>query len=449
MKPGTTGLFRSALRAKLANVTRPSLRQVVYFSTFISMLWIILALRRYHQNDFTDALLSTRPSHPQNQQQIFYFTTREFNGFGAQALHLIDVAAVAQLMKPPARVCITQGRYWNYGCAPHKGWACYFSSAICDLDDVDDMTTTDDASAVNPDEEKSAKLRYENCIELANVNPVVLWSTPCVRVSSRASQRRAASITRRLASSSASPITYMRSVAEFLWKLNRRTARAVEMRIGTVGLGSVGVEEEADPELANDNNMKDEMNERTGEDINDQEIASHSSSSSHLGNFVAIHIRRGDKIREVRPVSLRAYADAVTLLARAGEQVFVATDDGSVIEHMRELLRPRHEVFTLGSVGGRKGHRQGQVNRASVARRYELTLDLLAEIELMRRARVFIATFSSNLARLVHVLRTADERNSISLDDRWAPGVAWPTFGQGYCNWPGANETFCKMWEAS
>lgn len=470
-------------------------------------------------SDYTSALLSARPLVPQPQPQFFRYTPRHSNGFGAQLLHLLDAAAVAQLMNPPAVLCVTRTRYWNYGCGPYKGWGCYFKSAICDDDQNDNKFGVRSGIGLNGKNGDDNR----NCRELSKLHAKDVWTTPCIIISSHVSHRRTAIVTRRLAAQHPlSSLAFVRGVAKPLWQLNDRTTRAIILRLASVGLainlrpgdskgpddddqteagagistksrgigpddnigkkaaaidvtdnkrigtgpgaaqdGEGGGEGDGDGDSdGNGNgNGNGNVNEEGGDNDNNENNTNNNTNNNEDdddipheymdGKYVAIHVRRGDKAREVRSVNLRAYADAVTLLARRGEPVFIATDDGSVVPYLRDLLHPSHRVITLNSVMGRTGHRQGEHNRGWMKTRYGTVVDLLAEIEAMRRARVFIATFSSNLARLVHVLRKADEHDSISLDDRWAPGVAWLTFGQAYCGWPGANETFCQLWEAN
>lgn len=159
-------------------------------------------------------------------------------------------------------------------------------------------------------------------------------------------------------------------------------------------------------------------------------------------DFVGLHVRRGDKIKEVMLPPLKKYANAVTLMASNQTTVFIATDDGSVLSPLQNMLSPRPVVFMPAAMR-RQGHIQGNMNRLFLKTNYERVIVLLAEIEMLRKATVFVSTFSSNLARLVHVLRWQDVNNSVSLDDRWEPGVAWRTFGMNYCDAPGANEVFC------
>lgn len=159
--------------------------------------------------------------------------------------------------------------------------------------------------------------------------------------------------------------------------------------------------------------------------------------------YVALHVRRGDKNKERPLVPLEQYARAVKLLANETTAVFVATDDGSVLTELRYYLRGR-TVVSVEEAKNRKGHVQAAMNRVYLKNNVARVVTLLAEIEIMRGASLFICTFSSNLGRLVHLLRWQRADSSVSLDDRWDAGVAWRTFGQQYCEWEEANQVYCN-----
>lgn len=161
------------------------------------------------------------------------------------------------------------------------------------------------------------------------------------------------------------------------------------------------------------------------------------------GQYIGLHVRRGDKEREVEEVELDQYVAAVRLLGKGGEPVFLASDDGRVVGELSRKLRGR-KVVALASVEGRKGHLQGGWNKKWKGK-YEEVVDLLVEVEMLANAKVFVGTFSSNLGRLVYVLRGRKRQGTgISLDDRWETGVAWRTFGKPYCGGTDVNRLFCR-----
>jgi len=75
------------------------------------------------------------------------------------------------------------------------------------------------------------------------------------------------------------------------------------------------------------------------------------------GPYVGVHLRRGDKVKEVlfQPTGLNA--TLVQNLSGDRRDVFVATDDFREALELRKLLTPSgYRVITLASVRGRAPH---------------------------------------------------------------------------------------------
>lgn len=311
---------------------------------------------------------SSRTTHVGSLVSVQYVETR-FNGFGSQFLRMLDAASLADALQTPFEV--VPRRYWNYGCAPYRGWACYFNQT---------------------------RALERNCVELGDWRPSESVEL-CIRVSTPSSLQRAAMVHARM---SHGRVHSARRVARTLWRLNMHTSEDVNTLLASAGVNVLN------------------------------------------GRYVGMHVRRGDKRLEVADVQLMSYARAIRCLVRDDDTmpVFVASDDGAVVAELRMLLAPR-EVLAVPGVEIRTGHYQIDVNRRYMRRNRAAVTALLAEVVALRQATWFIATFSSNFARMVHVLRDAPPQTSISLDDRWAPGVAWRTFGKPYCSSPDANHEFC------
>eukprot|EP00737_Agarophyton_chilense_P003481 gb/GEZJ01004086.1/.p1 GENE.gb/GEZJ01004086.1/~~gb/GEZJ01004086.1/.p1 ORF type:complete len:362 (+),score=40.01 gb/GEZJ01004086.1/:364-1449(+) len=302
------------------------------------------------------------------------YIEKKFNGLGAQTLRIIDAFALAIHLN--ASFCIREARYWNYGCAPYRGWSCYFKSFQSSM-------------------EREACKYQDGCQELSEIGEEKLTKHRCVIISSRRSYACAASIFR---AHSRNNLQHSRQLAVQVWQLNDRTRAAVQ-RV-----------------------------------VDDLELPR---------RYLALHIRRGDKAKERPLVPLRRYVEAVELLQRNNDTIFVATDDGTVLDTLRKELVGKH-IVSVAAAEGRRGHNQMLMNRMYLKRNEARVVTLLAEIEVMRKATIFIGTFSSNLGRLVHVLREHKAMSSVSLDDRWASGVAFRTFGQRYCGSNLANEIYCN-----
>jgi hypothetical protein len=134
--------------------------------------------------------------------------------------------------------------------------------------------------------------------------------------------------------------------------------------------------------------------------------------------YVALHIRRGDKIvSEATRIEIDDYVAAIQRVAPKSKRVFIATDDYSVVEEFRQRF-PVYQVFTLCSQK-QQGHQQSTFNKACPDQKKSDTLNLLADIECISKADHFIGTFSSNIGRFIALKVGLDQ--CTSLDVSWHP----------------------------
>jgi hypothetical protein len=133
------------------------------------------------------------------------------------------------------------------------------------------------------------------------------------------------------------------------------------------------------------------------------------------GSFdVALHIRRGDKSTEFDYVGVPAYLDALRPFTGGPVSAFVASDDDNAIEELRASAPAGVEIFSpaqlakakRGPESAKQGYDQATFNALPPERRRAEVLDLLTEIEIMRKARVFIGASTSNVFITVRNLRT-------------------------------------------
>ena len=148
----------------------------------------------------------------------------------------------------------------------------------------------------------------------------------------------------------------------------------------------------------------------------------------------AMHIRRGDKIgNEAAPIPLIRYINAVEQLMiqhkrsnSSSFEIFVATDEPRIIEELR-LFKPNWILIRLDFPSWilnehKFGHFQWQFNRLPLIQKYQLTILLMSELEVLSRIPYVVCTFSSNICRFVHILRTQPYDSVISLDEKvWYP----------------------------
>lgn len=147
-------------------------------------------------------------------------------------------------------------------------------------------------------------------------------------------------------------------------------------------------------------------------------------------SYVAVQIRRGDKVagrrRESLKVKMSDYVQAAVsqcLGPASCTTVVVCSDDVSAAEELcDEIARtsPRLTVRWRARVAApnelRTGHWQEAWNSLPDQERRALTHEFLADLEVMRTARALICTHSSNVGRLAALVRSGP---TISLDSEW------------------------------
>jgi len=115
--------------------------------------------------------------------------------------------------------------------------------------------------------------------------------------------------------------------------------------------------------------------------------------------YAALHVRRGDKEKEVHLLTPEVYVERLERHRPGLHTVFVSTDDFATMAELRQL-RPTWDWRTLAQPD-RTGHLQRRFNHRPVADRRHDTIELLADIEALRGSAFFVGTASSNLSRVV------------------------------------------------
>lgn len=160
--------------------------------------------------------------------------------------------------------------------------------------------------------------------------------------------------------------------------------------------------------------------------------------------YLGVHIRRGDKSKESALVPIEKYgAQARTFLAGKNasptlHQQNISLDLYQVASKIRRELNKAsaglHVVYVASDDPTSRQKLQQQLgsdvdvreqprlddtsyNSSAVGQNEAATVNLLTDIDILRKSEIFISTASSNLGRLVFFLRDAKSR-SISLDDQ-------------------------------
>ncbi len=108
--------------------------------------------------------------------------------------------------------------------------------------------------------------------------------------------------------------------------------------------------------------------------------------------YVAIHVRRGDKATEIQHTPIQAYMEK---LGGKYHNLFVASDDYSVVEEVRKLY-PDQQVWTLCTPAER-GYDQAKADAESPEEKEKNRIVLFATMEVLNRATKFVGTYSSNM----------------------------------------------------
>ena len=122
----------------------------------------------------------------------------------------------------------------------------------------------------------------------------------------------------------------------------------------------------------------------------------------HNNGYVAIHVRRGDKIHlmEDRKYEITEYVDALLKLPLKTKVIFLMSDDYSAYMELKEKL-PAFEIITFlneKQLGGYDHTRYLKLPKREAKKR---TIQLITEIEIAKNSDFFIGTLSSNIFKLV------------------------------------------------
>ncbi|CAM9831289.1 unnamed protein product, partial [Sphacelaria rigidula] len=169
--------------------------------------------------------------------------------------------------------------------------------------------------------------------------------------------------------------------------------------------------------------------------------------------FVALHIRRGDKIEKERTRFIEAedflsaavsYLQNQTHVAQAQDHrqtiaasvdgiqgIWVASDDPNAVGEVRAVAHNYFPNVLLENIvwvgnGVKDGPETPGVTYKTTVQRYPSFVYMFADLHQLAASEVFVGTFSSNIGRLVYLLRKnngKDGDSSISLDTQgWWPG---------------------------
>eukprot|EP00904_Undaria_pinnatifida_P007288 jgi/Undpi1/368/HiC_scaffold_1.g00364.m1 len=173
--------------------------------------------------------------------------------------------------------------------------------------------------------------------------------------------------------------------------------------------------------------------------LRDTRTVTHTRQTFENAPFIGLHIRRGDKIvgRAIRYKHEEYLKEAMKfvddessgLSVEDVKAIWVASDDVAVVHEVRELAGAYFPNVIAEDIVCADGGVEGAVKTTdmvthSIDQSYGSVVYLIADLQQLAAANVFVGTCSSNLGRLTMLLRDGlgkAQNSAISLDDPWTP----------------------------
>ena len=134
-------------------------------------------------------------------------------------------------------------------------------------------------------------------------------------------------------------------------------------------------------------------------------------------NYISVHIRRGDKIvtGEMEDINLNFYVDAIRKYRYISNNIYIATDDVTVISYISKKLSDTDIKIYYNKENKLKGFDEKTYNLKSDSVRRDEVLNMLFDMDMMINSSFFIGTFSSNVGCVVAMYLGLDKCHSIDV----------------------------------
>jgi len=136
-------------------------------------------------------------------------------------------------------------------------------------------------------------------------------------------------------------------------------------------------------------------------------------------NYIGVHIRKGDKItsQEMQEIHLDKYINTILRYKDVSKNVYIATDDVRTIQDIKEILVDQGIRIYYNNQNNNQGFNESDFNHADKRTRYQETINVLLDMEVLIHSNFFIGTYTSNLSRVVPFFLGLD--HCVSLDNDW------------------------------
>lgn len=148
----------------------------------------------------------------------------------------------------------------------------------------------------------------------------------------------------------------------------------------------------------------------------EQEVRAEGAKAGLPNNYLAVHIRAGDKIKEYEGSPLAAYMEKLQSLSDLRE-VLVMTDDYRIFEQLTTDY-PEWNFQTLESPK-QQGYQHRKNKRKTAIEKRIGTIGFFAGIELAASADHFVGTFSSNIGKYLGMRMNPKRCHAIDFD-QWS-----------------------------
>lgn len=134
-------------------------------------------------------------------------------------------------------------------------------------------------------------------------------------------------------------------------------------------------------------------------------------------NYISVHIRRGDKIvtGEMEDINLNIYVDAIRKYRYISNNIYIATDDVTVISYISKKLSDTDIKIYYNKENKLKGFDEKTYNLKSDFVKRDEVLNMLFDMDMMINSSFFIGTFSSNVGCVVAMYLGLDKCHSIDV----------------------------------
>lgn len=134
-----------------------------------------------------------------------------------------------------------------------------------------------------------------------------------------------------------------------------------------------------------------------------KEVVADLGGSVSTAPYIAVHIRRGDKITEAAYADLDLYKRAIERIPDwQTKPVYIMSDSQEAIDDFLALVRPADVLGSTPDAGS--GYDQRTFNALPADKRYRETLRVIADLEVARHSEHFVGTSTSNILWLMRVI---------------------------------------------